>query len=118
MVLDLDELAVAGRPAQPQDGTLVNPRMARRHAVGFPGLEQNRRQCVHRFVNSRRTVSFAGRAMKPETNPRGKGILRSKSEFEVSRLTSAAARFMGGENSETALLSFPARVVRFYRPNI
>src|SRR5437764_2715166 len=77
MVLHLDELAVAGRPAQPQDGTLVNPRMARRHAVGFPGLEQNRRQCVHRFVNSRRTVSFAGRAMKPETNPRGKGILRS-----------------------------------------
>jgi hypothetical protein len=39
MVFDLHEFAVARWLCEPQDGTLVNPRMARYHAVGFTGLQ-------------------------------------------------------------------------------
>ena len=39
MVFDLDEVTVAGGLCDPEDGTLINPRMPRRNAVGFSGFE-------------------------------------------------------------------------------
>lgn len=47
MVFDLDNLAVGGRPCEPENFAVINPRMTGDDAVGFAGLEKNSRQRIH-----------------------------------------------------------------------
>jgi hypothetical protein len=44
MVFDLHELAIGRRLRNPEHGTLIEPRMSGKDAVGLARLEQNSRQ--------------------------------------------------------------------------
>ena len=44
MVFDLHQLAIGGGLREPEDGTMINPRMAGQDAVGFARFQQNSRQ--------------------------------------------------------------------------
>jgi len=47
MVLDLHQFAIGGGLREPQNRTMIYPRMAGQDAVGFTRLEQDSRQRLH-----------------------------------------------------------------------
>jgi len=47
MVLDLDESAVSGRLGQPENGAVVDPRMARQDAIRFARFQEDSWQRFH-----------------------------------------------------------------------